>query len=1134
MQDSKKIAIRAASHNLYRKYVPGLSCLSNFTFVKRSLTVLAVTIIVMWLINLLLASGDVHPNPGPSSSDTVSTDSSFTSSVSLMGSINLSKHLSFVHYNVQSLVTKLDLLYTELNEFDILAFTETWLNQSVLQEDIQLHSYCLPERKDRRGDSHGGVIIYVKDTLHYVRRNDLEINDVECLWIDVTLKHKHVLFGVFYRPPSSDAAYFSAMEDSISLAIDSGISDIIVTGDFNYNMLNPLLTSKIQDLCQQFSLKQTIAEPTHFTEHSSSLLDLILTNNENHLIISGVGDPFLQQDIRYHCPIFGILNFSKAKTKTYLRQTWSYEQGDYDLLRQMAASTNWVVLHDPDINIHALNISEHIQEIAKECIPNRTTRIRPSEPQWITTAIKLLIRKRKRAYRKAKRTNLTQHWRAFKKLRNTVTSEIRQSKEHCRNVIVNKLKSESLTSRDWWSTLKNIISGAHKASIPPLENDGTIFSDDLDKANILNNYFCDQTIIDDKDVELPLIYPYDVESNLSTITFTPADIESVLKVLPLGKATGPDSINNRVLRELATELSIPLCSLFNQSVQTGIFPECWKFANVCPIHKNGDRSVPSNYRPVSLLCTTDKVFERVIFKHLYNHFLDNKILTPLQSGFIPGDSTVNQLTYLYDTFCQALDSGKEVRVIFCDISKAFDRVWHKGLLLKLEAAGISGNLLLWFASYLDNRRQRVVLPGANSRWNSIHAGVPQGSVLGPLLFLLFINDIVNDIGSSIRLFADDTSLYIIVENPELAAQLLNTDLEKITKWAKTWLVTFNPSKTETLLISRKVSQQAHPDLFMLGQKITEVDTHKHLGIYFSNDCSWHKHITYIKEKAWNRINVMRKLKFELDRKSLEAIYLTFIRPILEYGDIIFDNCTNYEKQELEKIQTEAARIATGTTKLVSIETLYKEIGWDTLDTRRRKHKLTLFYKMYYSVSPPYLSLMVPPPVGQGSSYSLRNANDIQTVLARTSQYYSSFLPSVVREWNSLPSDSRNSDSVQSFKQNLNVAKISVPKYFYFGDRKSQVLHTRLRTKCSSLKHDLFLKRITDTPLCRCGSVENTQHFFMTCYLYRAQRNELFAAISQYCQVSMDTLLYGNNTLSNEINSNLFAAVHKYIHDTKRF
>ena len=198
------------------------------------------------------------------------------------------------------------------------------------------------------------------------------------------------------------------------------------------------------------------------------------------------------------------------------------------------------------------------------------------------------------------------------------------------------------------------ISGGNKANIPPLENDGTIFSDDLDKANILNNYIRDQTIIDDKGVELLMITPYDLESNLTTITFTPADIESILKPLPLGKATGPDRINNRALRELATELSIPLCSLFNQSIQAGIFPECWKFANVCPIHKNGDCSVPSNYRPVSLLCTTDKVFERVIFKHLYNHFIDNKILTPLQSRFIPGDSMVNQLTCLYDTFCHAL------------------------------------------------------------------------------------------------------------------------------------------------------------------------------------------------------------------------------------------------------------------------------------------------------------------------------------------------------------------------------------------------------------------------------------------------------------------------------------------------
>ena len=175
------------------------------------------------------------------------------------------------------------------------------------------------------------------------------------------------------------------------------------------------------------------------------------------------------------------------------------------------------------------------------------------------------------------------------------------------------------------------------------------------------------------------------------------------------------------------------------------------------------------------------MFERVVFKHLYNHLNENQILTPLQSGFIPGDSTINQFTYLYNFFAQALDSGKEVRVVFCDISKAFDRVWHEGLLLKLEAAGISGNLLLWFRSYLTDRKQRVVHPGAEPEWTYIRAGVPQGSILGPLLFLLFINDIVDEIGCHIRLFADDTSLYITVENPDMAAELLNID--KIMKWA---------------------------------------------------------------------------------------------------------------------------------------------------------------------------------------------------------------------------------------------------------------------------------------------------------------------------------------------------------------
>ena len=379
----------------------------------------------------------------------------------------------------------------------------------------------------------------------------------------------------------------------------------------------------------------------------------------------------------------------------------------------------------------------------------------------------------------------------------------------------------------------------------------------------------------------------------------------------MGKAFGPNGLSNRILRELASEVSTPFCALFNQSLRTGSFPTPHKEANVCPVPKKGDLSIVSNYRPISLLNSECKVFERLVFKYLFNHLQYNNLLTSLQSGFIPGDSTVNQLTYLYNTFCQALDSGKEVRAVFCDISKAFDRVWHTGLLHKLQAAGVTGDALAWFKNYLSDRKQRVVLPSTVSDWTFLRAGVPQGSILGPLLFLLYINDIVADIGSHIRLFADDTSLFIIVDNPITAANCLNTDLNKISRWAETWLVTFNPTKTEALLFSRKLNKPQHPPLLMQNHQIAEVNTRKHLGLYLSNDCTRHHHINYIKDKACFRINIMRKLKFKLDRKSLEIIYTTFIRPLLEYGDVIWDNCTQYEKLELEKIQNEAARIATG-------------------------------------------------------------------------------------------------------------------------------------------------------------------------------------------------------------------------------
>jgi len=392
--------------------------------------------------------------------------------------------------------------------------------------------------------------------------------------------------------------------------------------------------------------------------------------------------------------------------------------------------------------------------------------------------------------------------------------------------------------------------------------------EDISKANMLNKYFASQCSVNESNHDLPPMHNANANS-LQSILITQEEVIDSIKCLKVGKASGPDGIDNRILKEAMHQLSNPLCDLFNSCLNTCKMPSCWKTANVCPIFKKGDPSLASNYRPISLLNTTEKIFERILHKHIFNFLRANAFFAPTQSGFLPGDSTVNQLTYIYNSFCRALDNGLEVRVVFFDISKAFDKVWHKGVLCKLQQAGIRGNLLSFLSNYLADRKQTVILPGSHSTPIEILAGVPQGSILGPLMFLVYINDIITDINAHIHLFADDTSLFMVVNSPNATAAVLQSDIDKISSWAEKWLVCFNPSKSESMLISRKINKPTHPPLTMQNVNIPIVDVHKHLGVFMSNDCTWHVHISYIKEKAWTRVHIMRRLKIMLDRKLLE-------------------------------------------------------------------------------------------------------------------------------------------------------------------------------------------------------------------------------------------------------------------------
>ena len=395
-----------------RSTLPNLRSRSNVQFSCKCLLILLITVFTLWLTILLLCSSDIHPNSGPSSiASSLNSSTSHNHSNNSLRSLNLSHNLSFVHYNVQSILNKLDILEAELFEFDILAFTETWLNPTVQSDDLVFQTFHKPERKDRRSDHFGGLLLYVKSEIFYKRRSDLEINGIECIWIEVILNKKSLLFGLFYRPPNSSADVYTNTEESISLAVDTGTSDIIITGDFN------------------FILYQLLTDPSHFTEHSSSLLDLILVSNKEHLILHDVGDPFLDQQLRYHCPIYGFCKSSKPQYKAFTRHIWMYNNGNFGLLPEKASSIDWHALENDDISLYASNLNSTILSLTKECIPNKSIKVRTSDPPWIATLLKRQIRKRKRLYRKAKQTNLERHWIKFRQLRNETNTMIRNSKQ---------------------------------------------------------------------------------------------------------------------------------------------------------------------------------------------------------------------------------------------------------------------------------------------------------------------------------------------------------------------------------------------------------------------------------------------------------------------------------------------------------------------------------------------------------------------------------------------------------------------------------------------------------------------------------------------------------------------------------
>ncbi|KAK3095789.1 hypothetical protein FSP39_019145 [Pinctada imbricata] len=1067
---------------------------------------------ILLLCVLLLLCNDIAENPGPQSEEV--------------------KGFSIFHLNVRSIRNKLSDIEHYLDEYDIACFTETHLDASIPTDSLLFSNFESPFRRDRTNHG-GGLLVYIRSGITAKRRTDLENDNDETIWIEMINKKTKILLCCLYRPVTCRHDLWDRLEQSVSLALETS-QHIVLCGDWNINF-SERLPVRVHTFLSLFNFNNVISEATRITDSSSTCIDPIIIPDTINLIESGTIDV---NNLSDHRATYIVLDFDSTIPQKYTRTIWIYNDGNYENMINEIESTDWEFLsEDSDIENSVSTFSNKLMTIIEHNIPRKNVLIRPLDRAWFNSDIRREIRKRDRLRKTYRRTHNERDFQKYKILRNKINNMKKKLKEEYIYSMNNSLQEYKQTNiKLYWKLIKSLLNGNKQSNdFPTMIYEGEAAFTDDSKCDLFNDYFCSVSSNCDENHDLPN-FDSRTDAEIHNVDITAQEIIDQIKILDPKKACGPDVFSHIMLKKVCNAIAFPLSIIFNKSIELGKFPSHWKHAHVLPIHKKGDKSTPSNYRPISLLSCIGKLFERVMFKHLYNHLHANNLLYDLQSGFRPGHSTVTQLIEMYHQICLAIDNREFSCFTFCDISKAFDRVWIKGLIYKLEKYGFKGRILAWISDYLSNRTQQVKLKNSVSSVGFLKSGVPQGSVLGPLLFLTYINDIPDGLHGLTRLFADDTSNSHTSNDLVQIQDENNHDLLKITQWAHDWLVDFNPQKTKVMIFGSRQTNRNSLNFLFDGETLLPSNIHQHLGVVFSNDAKWSDHVDFIISRVSKQISVLRKLKYQLSKNFLSNIYVTFIRPTFEYASEVWDNITIYDSERLEKFQLEAGRIVTGLPLYSSRASIYFETGWEILKTRRQNKKLCLMYKIYNNLVPNYLSDLVPDQVGLNNPYNLRNSDNISIPMARTSLFQSSFIPSTIKAWNNLPVSTRQSATLSQFKNKLKAIPPTRPSFFDHGDRKLNILHTRLRHGCSSLNGDLYRVNLLSDSSCSCGApIENAEHFFFNCRKYQNIRDELFSKIIQLgATIDIRTFLYGDTELSIRTNIKVFDAIHKYISLSKRF
>ena len=643
-------------------------------------------------------------------------------------------------------------------------------------------------------------------------------------------------------------------------------------------------------------------------------------------------------------------------------------------------------------------------EAMEKFIPHRMSKSKQSHP-WINRDIIRHMRKRDKLFARARKENTQKLWSSYRKQRNYVTKLLRQSY----NTYMEDVLGPSLDEnpKQFWSFIRSQRREA--VGIPTLTVNGNNSATDKEKAEALNQQFT--SVFTDEDIST---LPTKGNSSFQSIQDLDIGVEGVLKQLKqlnCNKAGGPDTIPARVLHDYADELTPMLHFILCQSYQCGQLPEDWRKALVTAIYKKGSKSSPENYRPVSLTCIACKIMEHIVLSHISKHLSANNVIIDHQHGFREKRSCETQLLEAVHDWSECLNRSSQSDVLLLDFSKAFDKVPHQRLALKLHHYGIRGNTLRWIQAFLDNREQCVSVNGTHSQWSPVKSGVPQGSVLGPTLFLVYINDIVDDVKSNIRLFADDSILYREIRGDEDHA-ILQQDLNTVFKWADTWQMSFNASKCQLLTITRKTK----PSLFNYNvdnQLIDRTSSHKYLGVTITSDMSWNQHIANIRSKACSTLGIIRRNLGPCSQAIKLKAYQMLVRPQLEYAAAAWNPYLAKNNYSLESVQRQAVRyILSVYDRKTSISPLLQQLDLDQLVIRRLLHQCTMFYKIHYNL----VSISFPPCVrfhpAVGRAQHLLHYQPIQ---ASRNSYKFSFFIRTIPIWNRLPLEAVTAPSVQAFQ-----------------------------------------------------------------------------------------------------------------------